>query len=47
MAALTVHGHFEIGVDNGSPVLAGAKPYVPFPGQISDVVFDFTPTAAK
>lgn len=47
MEAFTVHGHFEIGIDNGSPVLTGAKPYAPFPGRISDIVFDFSQQAEK
>ena len=47
MKAFTVHGYFGVGIDRGSPVLAGAKSYVPFPGQISDVVFDFMPQASE
>jgi hypothetical protein len=42
MESFAVYGYFEIGIDNGSPVLAGAKSYVPFPGRISDVEFDFS-----
>ena len=32
---------FGVGIDTGSPVLAGQKGGIPFAGQISDVVFDF------
>jgi len=32
---------FGIGLDGGTPVVAGARPDVPFPGNISNVTFDF------
>lgn len=32
---------FGIGIDDGSPLLPGAKSGVPFAGRISDVMFDF------
>lgn len=47
--AFGVFEHFGVGVDGGTPVMAGAKTDVPFPGRISDVVFDFnqsSPAAA-
>ena len=33
---------FGLGIDSGTSVLAGTEPAVRFPGQISDVTFDFT-----
>ncbi|MCT2398003.1 arylsulfatase [Novosphingobium mangrovi (ex Huang et al. 2023)] len=36
---------FGVGVDNGSPVLAGAAVDVPFPGKLTDVEFAFDPEA--
>ncbi|MDG2003220.1 MAG: arylsulfatase [Novosphingobium sp.] len=33
---------FGVGYDGGTPVLPGATPDTPFPGEISDVTFDFT-----
>jgi arylsulfatase len=33
---------FGVGHDGGTPVLAGARPDMTFPGTISDVTFDFT-----
>jgi hypothetical protein len=33
---------FGVGIDNGSPVLEGAETDAPFPGQIGEVIFDFT-----
>ncbi|MDG2004810.1 MAG: arylsulfatase [Novosphingobium sp.] len=33
---------FAVGIDNGSPVLAGAKPDVPLSASIGEVVFDFS-----
>src|SRR5690606_18749492 len=32
---------FGVGLDGGTPVLAGAKPDQPFPGGIANVTFDF------
>jgi hypothetical protein len=33
---------FGVGIDDGSPVLAGAKAGVSFPGVLHDVIFDFS-----
>jgi arylsulfatase len=33
---------FGVGIDDGSPVLAGTRGSVPFPGRLGDVVFDFS-----
>ena len=35
---------FGVGEDEGSPVMKGYRAGVPFPGRISDVVFDFSAT---
>lgn len=42
LQALSVTELFGLGIDSGTAVLPGAEPDVRFPGQISDVTFDFT-----
>ena len=42
LQALSATELFGVGIDSGTAVLPGAEPDVPFPGQISQVTFDFT-----